>query len=341
MTPEFSEHDELIVRSLQGAVTPEDERTLAWLRESPEFRRHHDATASLWALTMAERERRQAAMPIPDALQRRRMLRRSTGEFPVPRVRQTRRWLIAASLLVVMVGGAAALREAGVTLPFLTGTTTEYSTRDTETMTVKLEDGSLAHLAPHSRLRIVRSRTRRGIQLEGRAFFAVSRVAQRPLLVFTPRGIVEVTRGRFDVESTAGATRVVVVDGEVTMEASGGRVSSSAGYAMSATDASITSNAVTDLALRLAWMRGFLAFQNTPLRTVARELEDLYDVKMEVAEDVGDRTVTAWFAHQRLEDVLAVVSRATYTSFTLDSGVVHIEPATEPARTTPRTAVGS
>lgn len=340
MTPEFPEHDELIVRSLQGEATPEDERALAVLRESPAFRRYHDATASLWALTLAERERRQAAMTIPDALQRRRMLRRSTGEFPLPRVRQTRRWLIAASLLVVVAGGAA-LREAGVTIPFLSDTTTEYSTRDTETMTVTLEDGSLAHLAPRSRLRVVRSRARRGIQLEGRAFFAVSRVAQRPLLVFTPRGIVEVTRGRFDVESTAGATRVVVVDGEVTMEASGGRVSSSAGHAMSATGASITSDAVTDLAVQLAWMRGFLAFQNTPLRTVASELQQLYGVKMDVAEAVGDRTVTAWFAHQRLEDVLAVVSRATYTSFTLDSGVVHIAPAAEPARTTPRSAVGS
>ncbi|MEO5814527.1 MAG: FecR domain-containing protein [Gemmatimonadaceae bacterium] len=340
MTPEFSEYDELIVRSLQGAATPDDERALARLRESAAFRRHHDATASLWALTVAERERRQAAMPIPDALQRKRMLRRSTGEFPVTRVRQTRRWLIAASLLVA-VGGGVALREAGVGLPFRSDATAEYSTRDTETMTVTLEDGSLAHLAPRSRLRVVRSRSRRAIQLEGRAFFAVSRAAQQPLLVFTPRGIVEVTRGRFDVESTAEATRVVIVEGEVTMEATGGRVSSGAGHAMSATAATITSNAVTDLAARLAWMRGFLAFRNTPLRTVAQELQQLYGVKMDVAEDVGDRTVTAWFAHQRLEDVLAVVSRATYTQFKLDSGVVHIEPATEPARTTPRTAVGS
>ena len=339
MTPEYPEHDELIVRSLQGIATPEDERQLAILRESPAFRRYHNATVALWAHSAAERERQHASMPVPDVVLRRLLLRRSTGEFPIPRTRHTRRWLVAATLLVA-VGGGMAMREGHVILPFFSDDTTEYSTRATETATVTLDDGSVAHLAPRSRLRIVRSRLRHGLQLEGRAFFAVSRARSRPLLVYTNRGIVEVARGRFDVESSPAATRVVIVDGEVMMEATGGRVSSHAGYALRATATSVTSDSVADVAAELEWMRGFLAFRNTPLRSAVRDIEHFYGVKVLVADEASDRTVTAWFEHRQLEDVLAVISRVTYTSYSLEGGVVRIGPATSPPRTPPSTGVG-
>jgi ferric-dicitrate binding protein FerR (iron transport regulator) len=341
MTRDFTEHDALIVRSLQGTATPSEARFLAALLTSPDFRQYHDQVARLWALTASERARRLAPLPVRSDVERQRTLRRLTGEFPVVRIRRTRRWLAAASIAVMLVGGAALLDRSD-RLPFLEpSTTTDYRTRDTETMTVTLDDGSLAHLAPHSHLRVVRSRRRHGVQLEGRAFFAVHRTSRAPLVVYTARGRVEARRGRFDIQTTNVETRVLVVDGEVTMEASGGRVRTAASHTVRATASSVTADTVVDVAPRLSWMRGYLVFRDTPLRTVAREIGQLYDVRVDVDSAIADRTVTAWFSQQSLRDVLAVVSRATYTSFDLRDGVARLASPPPGALTWPRTAVGS
>jgi ferric-dicitrate binding protein FerR (iron transport regulator) len=341
MTPEFAQHDALIVRSLQGTATPADEQRLAILLESAAFRRHHEATARLWTLTAGERARQQGQLPVPSEVERQRTLRRLTGEYAMARAPRTRRWVAAAALAAVVVGGAALWRRQ-LDRPFLaSSSTTEYRTRATETMTVTLDDGSVAHLAPRSRLRVVRSRRRRDLLLEGRAFFAVHRDTRHPLVLHTARGLVEVVRGRFDVETSRGATRVLVVDGVVTMEASGGRVSSSGGHRIGVTDSTVTADTIPDLELQLAWMHGILVFRDTPLRTVARELQQLYGVQVEVPEAVADRTVTAWFAQQRLDDVLGVISRATFTSYTLRDGVAHLAPAPRGAIQWSRSVAGS
>jgi ferric-dicitrate binding protein FerR (iron transport regulator) len=341
MTRDFTEHDALIVRSLQGTATPSEARFLASLLASPEFRRYHDEVARLWALTSSERSRRLAPMPVRSDVERQRTLRRLTGEFPVVRIRRTRQWLAAASVVITLVGGAALLDRQGG-LPFLdSSTTADYRTRDTETMTVTLDDGSLAHLAPHSHLRVVRSRHRRGVQLEGRAFFAVHRTSRAPFVIYTTRGRVEARRGRFDIQTTNGETRVLVVDGDVTMEASGGRVRTAASHMVRATLSSVTADTVADVAPRLAWMHGFLVFRDTPLRTVAREIGQLYDVRVDLDSAIADRTVTAWFSQQSLRDVLSVISRATYTSYDLKDGVARLASPPPGALAWPRTAAGS
>jgi transmembrane sensor len=238
--------------------------------------------------------------------------------------------------------GGAALLDRQLDLPLLgSSTTADYRTRDTETMTVTLDDGSLAHLAPHSRLRVLRSRHRHGVQLQGRAFFAVHRASAGPLVIYTSRGRVEARRGRFDVQAGNGETRVLVVDGDVTMEASGGRVRTAASHAVRATVSSVTADTVIDPAPSLAWMRGFLVFRDTPLRTAAHEIAQLYGVRVDVDSAVADRTVTAWFSQQSLSDVLGVISRATYTSYDLKDGVARLASPRRGAMTWPRKVVAN
>jgi transmembrane sensor len=341
LTRDFAEHDALIIRALQGTATPSELRFLTTLCASPEFRRHHDQVVRLWTLTAPERTRHHAPLPIRSDVERQRTLRRSTGEFPVVRIRRTRQWVAAASIAVALLGGAALL-DRQLDLPLLgSSTTADYRTRGTETMTVTLDDGSLAHLAPHSRLRVLRSRHRHGVQLQGRAFFAVHRASAGPLVIYTSRGRVEARRGRFDVQAGNGETRVLVVDGDVTMEASGGRVRTAASHAVRATVSSVTADTVIDPAPSLAWMRGFLVFRDTPLRTAAHEIAQLYGVRVDVDSAVADRTVTAWFSQQSLSDVLGVISRATYTSYDLKDGVARLASPRRGAMTWPRKVVAN
>jgi transmembrane sensor len=341
MTLEPGERDGLIVRSLQGTATPADQQRLATLLQSVEFRRHYEATRRLWTLTEGERGRISAALAVPQEVDRLATIRRLTGEHPVVLPSRAPRWLAAAAIACVLVGGAIVARIGLQDAPLDTTAAAEYRTRASETMTVTLADGSVARLAPHSRLRVLRSRYRRALHLEGHAFFAVHRDARRPFVLLTASGNLEATGGRFDVEATTKATEVLVVDGEVTVEAGGGRVGSGSGHAVRATASTVIADSVSDFGPRLAWMRGFLVFRDTPLRTVAREVEQLYGIKVQVAEAVAERTVTAWFDEQRVLDVLDVITRATSTSWTMRDGVAQLEDGPRSRSDARRTAVGS
>jgi transmembrane sensor len=341
MTLEPGERDALIVRSLQGTATPADQQRLAALLQSVEFRQHYEATRRLWTLTEAEHARIAAPLPVPREVDRQTTLRRLTGEYPVIAPFRTRRWVAAAAVACVLVGGGILARIRLENASFELESAAEYHTRATETMTVTLADGSVARLAPHSRLRVLRSRHRRTLHLEGHAFFAVYRDARRPFVLHTASGDLEASGGRFDVQATAKATEVLVVDGEITMATGGGRVGSSSGHAVRATASTVIADSIADFGPRLAWMHGFLVFRDTPLSTVAREVEQLYGVKVQVAEVVAERTVTAWFDEQRLLDVLDVVTRATSTAYTLRDGVAHLEEGPRGATEGRRTAVGS
>jgi transmembrane sensor len=341
MTLEPGEQDALIVRSLQGTATPADERRLATLLQSVEFRRHYDATRRLWTLTEGEHARIAAAMPVPHEVDRQITLHRLTGEHSVVSPPRTLRWVAAAAVACVLVGGGILTRLRIQDGSLESTSTAEYRTRATETMTVTLADGSVARLAPRSRLRVLRSRHRRAFHLEGHAFFAVHRDARRPFILHTASGDLEANGGRFDVEATAKATEVLVVDGEITMAAGGGRVGSGSGHAVRATASTVLADTIADLGPRLAWMHGFLVFRDTPLITVAHEVEQLYGVKVQVPEAVAERTVTAWFDEQRLLDVLEVITRATSTTYTLQDGVARLEEGLHGRTEGRRTAVGS
>src|SRR5690606_28929993 len=65
---------------------------------------------------------------------------------------------------------------------------------------------------------------------------------------------------------------------------------------------------ITDVNDVLRWTGRFLAFQDTPLRDAAREIESTYDVRIEITDNaLAARTITAVFTGQSLEAVLDVI----------------------------------
>jgi ferric-dicitrate binding protein FerR (iron transport regulator) len=77
----------------------------------------------------------------------------------------------------------------------------------------------------------------------------------------------------------------------------------------------------------LAWNRGFLAFENTPLHRVAGELERRYGVRVLLPDStIASRTVTAWFTNQEFDQVFAAVCRAVDAHCARRDSVASIEP---------------
>ncbi len=82
-----------------------------------------------------------------------------------------------------------------------------------------------------------------------------------------------------------------------------------------------------DVLPNVEWVGNFLAFTETPLREAAADIARRYDVRITIADGgLGSRTVTAWFADRRLDEVLRVVCAATLAMCTSQDGVVTMTP---------------
>jgi transmembrane sensor len=197
-----------------------------------------------------------------------------------------------------------------------------------EMVTTRLSDGSVVRLAPQSRLLVTASGPSREVWLDGRAFFAVAPDNERSFIVRTRAGDAVVLGTRFDVKVDENGMQVIVVEGRVAHQAGGRAVQVLAMEVSHVTGAGEpTVRRIDDPVPLLQWLGEFLVFQATPLRDVARELERQFGVAVRVADTrVGERTVTAWFTHETLEEVLLIVCRAADAHCVHRDGVVTIEP---------------
>lgn len=325
--------DDLILEHLNGQLTPEDARRFEeWRRASPMNESRVRELSRIWDLAAREDPyaRLANAPPSLDALLR---MRDEAGwRTPVPGVRGTHRrwWMLAGAGMVAAAGALVFTARAWVQRPAVNHefSASEFVTDTVEMVTARLDDGSVVRLAPQSRLRVTPSVHRREVWLDGEAFFAVVRDSERPFTVRTRAGEVEVLGTRFDVRVVGAELRLVVTEGQVAITAGNTRRIVVAGQVARVENEGVP--VIENIAQPeelLGWMRGFLVFQNTPLHQVARELEQRYGVRVLLPDSgIAARTVTAWFTHQKVDQVLEAVCRAVDAHCTLRAGVASIEP---------------
>jgi transmembrane sensor len=229
----------------------------------------------------------------------------------------------AALVLGVCIGIFWPAREGAARL-----STEEFITGPHEMVTTRLSDGTIVRLAPESRLSVTSLGATREVWLDGHAFFAVARDAGRRFVVRTRAGDAVVLGTRFDVQVEDSGMQVFVVEGRVAHQAAGQEVQvrameisrARAGHAPAV-------QPIADAAPLLNWLGGFLVFQATPLREVARELERRFAVTVRVADaKLEERTVTAWFTDEDLEQVVLIVCRAAGVRCLIRDTTVSIEP---------------
>jgi transmembrane sensor len=231
---------------------------------------------------------------------------------PQPRV--SRRLLVAALAAAAVVialigwGGGGVLRR--------TPQWTEYATTAAQRMVIRLEDGTQVTLAPKSRVRHPADyRTaHRDLYLDGEAYFQVAPDSQRPLRVHTAGSVTEDLGTAFVVRAYANqtATEVVVAEGHVALWRADTTTASRPALVLGARDlARLDSAGVAtlrrgvDVRRYLAWTRGVLGFDGTPLSDVVLTLERWYNVEIRLADStLGARRLTATFTNEPIDLVL-------------------------------------
>jgi len=215
--------------------------------------------------------------------------------------------LAAAAVVIALIGGWVALRR--------TPQLREFATAAAQRAVVRLRDGTQVTLAPQSRLRYPADygKTHRDVDLDGEAYFQVARDERLPFRVHTAAAVTEDLGTAFVISAYADqiTTEVVVAEGRVSL--SRGDTTSHAVVLglrdLGRLDASgaATVRRDVDVDRYLAWTKGVLAFDGTPLRDAVHTLERWYDVEVRLDDPgsvVAARRLTATFTNEPIDLVL-------------------------------------
>jgi ferric-dicitrate binding protein FerR (iron transport regulator) len=166
----------------------------------------------------------------------------------------------------------------------------------------------------------------REVTLDGRAFFAVARMPDRPFRVHAGDATADVLGTRFELATDSGRVQLRVVEGRValgtdinTVEVGAGEESGvRSGTALLPTRPEGGTEAP-------AWLGAFLVFQATPLRDAAGEIERAFDVRVLLEDEaLAGATLTSSFTDQPLEGVIDVVCAVLDARCGIHDGVVSI-----------------
>jgi transmembrane sensor len=326
--------DELLFRSATGRATAQEQRVVAeWLSESGRNeQRFHDVLGVLH-LT-AEADDRLSFGPPPstsDVLTRNRTGRAAAA------TRHGRGWraalLAAAAIAALALALPVALRvwpgtSTAATAGMAALGSDEFVT-ETQAATVGLRDGSVVRLAPETRLRVHARQDGREVSLDGRGFFAVAPDPMVPFTIHSDAGTITVLGTRFDLSVSGEDLRLIVLEGSVRLTVRGAHVVVQAGQLAQVLRGNLVPPLdVPDPGSLIGWMGNFIAFRETPLRGVAREMEQRYGIRIElVGADLGDRTVTALFAGRTYTEIVEVICVVANLECTRAGDVLRMAPA--------------
>jgi len=182
---------------------------------------------------------------------------------------------------------------------------------------VTLSDGSVIHLNSCSRLKYPNRFTNneRRIELCGEAFFSVTPNTELPFIVKTNHFDVKVLGTKFNVKAynEDEVLAVSVESGKVQVEMPEAMMRLVANeQALINTVSGDYWKTIDENNQVATWIQGNLRFNSTPLHDVAKELERVYNCKIEFAEGENfDNLISGEHDNQTLSDVLKSIEYAT------------------------------
>jgi len=289
-------------RRRSGAMTENEARELeAWLGV-PANQRAYEHLARLWSGAETARDDPEL-MTMRDAAQRSQRIRRWRGTAA-----------IAASLLVVVMLGAGianwtlAGRNASPSL-VSAAQHQEFRTRQGQTATVTLVDGSVVTLDANTVLRTRVVWNRRYAQLaQGRAFFRVAHDPTKPFVVLANGRTVTALGTAFEVWVDRDRFGVTLVNGKVRVEqprpVAQGKVVAAPKTTTLAPGTQLVDTPTGDWRLvkvdvgrETSWVEGLLRFRDQPLGQVAEELNRYSKKKVVIDDpDIAARPIQGAFA---------------------------------------------
>lgn len=241
-----------------------------------------------------------------------RLMTRLASEPSTPVIslkRRTSRWWWAAAAVLLIGTSTMVLwnRQSPAALMHTT-----YG----EIRKQQLPDGSTVMLNANSEISYHegwKEGTSREIWLKGEAFFQVAKTPSKTrFIVHTERFDVVVTGTQFNVMNRAGKTNVMLTEGSVTLKTREGQeIYMKPGDFVEFNDQEPKVITAKEENI-LAWKDKKLFFEKTPLRTAVQQIEELYGVKISLANTrIGDKPISGIMMNDNLDALLQALEATT------------------------------
>ena len=247
---------------------------------------------------------------------------RAGKRYSVPLYRNWR-WMAAASILLLLVGGMALIR-------FSPARQQELATGYGQLLSKQLPDGSEVTMNANSQLRYFRSwrdGADREVWIDGEAFFHVRRTKLKSrFIVHTDEFDVVVTGTQFNVINRRDRNNVLLQEGSVIVHPRTGE-----DVHMAPGDfVQWNGNGLTKKGAKLdsltAWQQHQLVFDKTPLREIARIIGDQYGVRVILQDEgIGDSTVTGILQNNDLNVLLRALQSTSDFDVIRGDGTITIK----------------
>ena len=245
-----------------------------------------------------------------------RAWKRFAAERPVVRRNLFQRyWMGAAAAVLLLLVGITSLWWSRQTAPEWV----VVATRPGQYLEVCLPDSSWVSLAARSSLRYDRKhfgKQLRRVEMQGKAYFQVSRDEAHPFSVQTAQTCVTVLGTSFQVDASEAAETVHVVSGKVNFKPLKQEQGLVLTAGMSATYADRQMRLLTKQEQNpndLSWKTRELHFDEAPLKQVMEEVGRCYQVKIRDRKATAGVKLTATYRNLSLEELLEVINQTLGT----------------------------
>lgn len=155
-----------------------------------------------------------------------------------------------------------------------------------------LPDGTTVWLNANSSLTYnpVMDGATRNVMLKGEAYFEVKADARHPFNVITPYLTVTATGTEFNVNAYDSIASVTLVNGHVNVGVNERSMPLSPGAHLAITDGRVVINNGVDTEKYCCWKNGWLIFEDEFLVDICNRLQQIYDVKFDIAPELKNRT---------------------------------------------------
>jgi len=312
----MTEHyDQLILKSLSGTATAEEQQLLAqWIEQSPENKRILEEYRQVWGLNVSK--------PLPDfdsisELEKlEAKLDQEDKKIKVLSPYRSLAFKIAASITLLIV--CFSLLYLAVFKP-----ETIVKESGAEKIQFTLPDGSVVWLNEKSKITYTSDfNSERHIELSGEGFFEVTRNPDKPFVIRADKSEVKVLGTSFNVRAYEDENQdeVYVVTGKVSLADSKDQsiVLLPGEEGILDKQKNILSRNAETNPNHIAWKSKQLIFKKTSLTEVAETLEKYFQISITVKNpDLQKCRFTSSFNNPTLEEVIEAISIA------LNLNIVH------------------
>ena len=205
--------------------------------------------------------------------------------------------------LKYMVRIAAIFAVIAVTYIFLQGRDTNINTEIAEKTQIFLPDQSEVQLNANSSLSYNTEdwKDARSLRLDGEAYFKVAKGSA--FVVETAHGVVTVLGTQFNVFSRNDQLKVSCFEGVVSVSLADQVITLEAGMALETKAGQPLKNLLTQLKAP-RWIQHESSFENAPLSEVLDELEQYYEISLQIEDIDLSKRFTGSFTHKDLDIAL-------------------------------------